>query len=127
MSTSERDLAYKKKWRQRNPDYFKSYYQKNKESIRARIRRNYFLKQYGLTEDQLSEMFESQGGVCAICGKACDVLASLYVDHCHETGDVRGLLCQRCNTALGLLRDDIGVLARAFQYLSAHQIEGVSR
>lgn len=64
---------------------------------------------------QYRAMVEAQGGLCAICGGSQK--HRLAVDHCHTTNVVRGLLCHRCNTAIGLLRDDVELLTRAREYL----------
>lgn len=65
---------------------------------------------------QYRELFASQGGLCAICGQPHRF--KLAVDHCHATNRVRGLLCHRCNTAIGLLKDDVSLLQRASAYLA---------
>lgn len=76
------------------------------------------LKQkYGITGAQYDEMNRSQDGQCAICGGENDDGRPLHVDHDHETGDVRGLLCFRCNVMLGYARDDVMVLSSAAEYL----------
>lgn len=76
--------------------------------------RNYHLKRrYGLTEDDVKELIEQQGGVCAICGTD----KPEHVDHCHVTGKVRGVLCFNCNGGLGQFKDDIGRLISAIAYL----------
>lgn len=69
---------------------------------------------YGLTDAQYREMYEAQGGRCAICGRHEEVLD---VDHDHETGDVRDLLCHSCNITLGAAREDPTVLEAAKQYV----------
>jgi hypothetical protein len=74
---------------------------------------------YGLTAEQYDELFQAQGGCCAICrhqftGEDRDT----NVDHCHATGRVRGLLCLPCNTGIGLFKDDITLLQRALEYVS---------
>lgn len=61
--------------------------------------RAHALRQYGLTPDQYDALFTQQGGVCAIC-KAEPKTKKLAVDHDHDTGEVRGLLCPRCNSTL---------------------------
>jgi len=85
-------------------------------------KRKYRLKsQYGLTQARYSEMALAQGGLCAACGSPPtdrDRGAKLVVDHDHETGAVRGLLCNLCNRALGLLRDDPRVLDGLTAYLA---------
>lgn len=78
----------------------------------------YELKKYGLDEEQYRALCEAQGNACAICRKP-DTERRLSVDHCHETGNVRGLLCNGCNRALGLLGDTLAGVRAALQYLDA--------
>ena len=76
--------------------------------------RYYHLKaRYGISRDTFEEMWERQGGLCAICLRE---LPS-HVDHDHSTGQVRGLLCFRCNAGLGQFGDDTMTLAMAIGYL----------
>lgn len=80
---------------------------------------------YGMTVAEYGEMMVKQGGVCAICSKPEDRKANgevraLSVDHCHDSGDVRGLLCSFCNSVLGQAKDSIPVLEAAILYLKAH-------
>lgn len=75
---------------------------------------------YGLTLKQYDDLVEDQRGLCAICHQQPIYLspdAVLHVDHDHETGLVRGLLCTTCNTGLGMFRDNIRLLAQAIVYL----------
>lgn len=81
---------------------------------------------YGLTVAGYDQMADLQGNTCAICGRP-ETMPSvsgeakrLAVDHCHQSGKVRGLLCSDCNTALGLLQDDPRVILRAADYLLKH-------
>ena len=63
-------------------------------------------------------MFDEQGGRCKICGvHQSEIKRSLCVDHDHETGKVRGLLCGKCNTAIGLFGDNRELVKLAFEYL----------
>jgi hypothetical protein len=73
----------------------------------------------GLKPGDYERMLARQGGACAICGSPPGK-HRLAIDHNHETGKVRGLLCIRCNTALGSLRDDETLLHRALAYLKEH-------
>jgi hypothetical protein len=96
-----------------------AYYAANADRQRER---NY-LKAYGITVAQYEELLESQGGVCAICGRPETRIQQgkvkrLHVDHCHSTGVVRGLLCAACNTGIGLLQDDPDIIARALEHVS---------
>ena len=73
---------------------------------------------YGMTLEDYDKMLVEQLGACAICKTVPDgELARLCIDHDHETGRIRGLLCDRCNRGIGLLRDDPAVLDAAAQYL----------
>ena len=69
---------------------------------------------YGITYDTYVAMSEAQDNKCAICGAISD---SLCVDHDHKTAKIRGLLCNRCNTALRMLGDDIETIRKAEEYL----------
>ncbi len=71
-----------------------------------------FYRKYGITETEYQERFEKQNGLCVICGKA-QPNKRLSVDHCHETGKVRGLLCSKCNYVLGNSNDNPNILRRA--------------
>jgi len=73
-------------------------------------------------------MHKKQNGLCLICGNAetsrnpkTGEPRSLAVDHDHETGKIRGLLCTFCNTALGKFHDDVEILKKAIDYLISHQ------
>lgn len=77
------------------------------------------LKEFGITLVQYRAMAEAQGYLCAICGETCKTGRSLAVDHDHETGRVRGLLCARCNNGLGNFCDNVDSLRRAIAYLTA--------
>jgi dCMP deaminase len=80
-----------------------------------------------LTDAEYNEMFLNQGGVCAICKKpefrkmrGSDAVRKLCVDHDHETGKVRALLCGHCNTAIGMLKENVSTLINAKVYLQKH-------
>lgn len=74
---------------------------------------------YRIRYDQYEELLLKQGGKCPICGSDgtdCGK-GTLVVDHDHENGGVRGLLCDRCNTGIGLLKEDEQIFLRAIEYL----------
>jgi hypothetical protein len=76
-------------------------------------------KRYGITAEVYDSLLEKQGGVCACCGKAPEKLpgnfrALLHVDHDHQTGDVRGLLCAFCNWFIGGVERGLQPLAEAY-------------
>jgi hypothetical protein len=80
-------------------------------------------RRYGVTPDFVEALFEVQGGCCAICRRPLDGekldLTAPQVDHDHETGLVRGILCRACNTGLGMLGDSVETLRAALTYLLA--------
>jgi len=118
-------------------NYNRAYYHGNPEKAHARVRgwrhqnaeaineRNrkrrpqiYFWvakHTYGITKKQLEELEKSQGGVCAICKKRPE--SRLHIDHDHETTAIRGLLCLKCNIALGAFLDDPDLVEEAARYL----------
>lgn len=87
------------------------------------------MHKYGLTLDVFDLMLENQDNRCAICRTDNPVgdgntttrkSFSFAVDHCHDTGRVRGLLCNPCNRGLGFFKDDLTLLAKAVQYLEGN-------
>jgi hypothetical protein len=86
--------------------------------------RHYHLKhRYGIGADEFDELVRQQGGVCAICGRPDPE----HVDHSHETGEVRGILCFNCNGGLGQFRNSIDALIAAAEYLDAREPETIER
>lgn len=77
-------------------------------------------KTYGITVAEYESLLLSQAGVCALCERPCASNRRLAVDHDHDTGRVRGLLCISCNQALGKLGDSAEAIARVIHYLEAH-------
>lgn len=93
------------------------------EEIRAYDREYRLRRDYGISLVEYDEMLEAQGGGCAICGKTPEEnRRRLAVDHDHETGEVRGLLCIRCNHGLGNFLDSSELLRSAIQYLQYVQL-----
>lgn len=74
-------------------------------------------KVYGLAEGDYADLYAYQGGKCAICRRATGRSKRLAVDHDHQTGEVRGLLCSTCNKIIGFLRDDRAAVYRMYAYL----------
>lgn len=93
------------------------------DPLRLQKARRHVLKRlYGLTVEQYEAMYRAQGGVCAICSRVPSGKKDrLAVDHCHESGAVRGLLCDACNKALGGFRDNPDALRKAAEYVEHHR------
>ena len=98
---------------------------KNQTKVKSNLsvlekRKNYALnKRYGIDINQYNELLKKQNGVCAVCGNPPGK-RSLHVDHSHKTGAVRSLLCSNCNTALGKVEDNIGLLKSLIKYLQKY-------
>ena len=111
MSNSQ---SYNQSYYARNRDAIiarqKIWQRANKEKRKRHVRNCTLKKKYGITLDQYEETLQTQDYKCAVCRLGTDtcVQKALSVDHNHETGKVRGLLCDRCNRALGLLKDNKG-------------------
>lgn len=102
--------------------YCKECAAKRDKAYQSKRKASSWRRHYGISEHTYWEMFEEQGGVCAICGQPetwthKGTPAHLAVDHDHATGQVRGLLCHRCNTALARFNDDIARFESAVCYL----------
>ena len=94
----------------------KEYYENNKSKL---IYQNWIrqIKRLGCSPEMYEKLLKEQNGLCAICHGTNYDSRRLAVDHCKKTKKVRGLLCQRCNTALGLFKDKIELLESALSYL----------
>lgn len=95
---------------------------------RQKRERKYSITKYGITKEKYEEMLFIQNGVCRICkepekslnGKGTG-LKPLAIDHCHETGEVRGLLCSRCNIGIGSLKHSPDLLRKAALYCEEYK------
>jgi hypothetical protein len=117
-------IARVKKWQQENADRLNAYrraHNARPERKRA-LRDGYYRRNFGISAADVDSMLLAQNGVCAICGGAPTRAQGWHVDHDHETGRIRGVLCQRCNHAIGLLDEDPDRLRAAADYL-----EGATR
>lgn len=142
-ASKEKDLEYhrewKRRWRAANPEKAREenrkyalkaealnpgqHYERlkrqraeNPENIRA-IRRK---SKFGLTSEDFQVMLARQSGLCDICGNEFSHAkrrSAPAVDHDHKTGEVRGVLCGKCNSLLGFAKDNIDILERASDYL----------
>ena len=92
------------------------WYRRHTAEAAHRSRSHKLLQLYGITFEDYQDMVSSQHGDCAICGLPTE---ELHVDHDHESGKVRGLLCKKCNMGIGLLGDSLNVLKKPIQYLEA--------
>lgn len=105
-------------------EFYQSYRHKSGLSSSCRDCNKYLskMRRYGITRDEYDRLFALQGGLCAICKMPevqvhKGVVQTLSVDHDHDTGMIRGLLCHLCNHGLGQFRDRIDLLEAAIDYL----------
>ena len=90
-------------------------------------RKEGLLRNYGISYDDMCSMYTQQNGCCLICGKAISLVSGktkkgkVHVDHDHVTGKVRGLLCTKCNTLLGMAEDNLDIIQAAYNYLVRSQ------
>lgn len=109
----DRNKQKAKEWRKRNPE---------------KSRMSSLLSKHKITENQYKKIIKDHNGKCAICktdarikSKTEGLKSALAIDHCHETGKIRGLLCHGCNIALGAFKDSIKNLKEAIGYLLANK------
>lgn len=102
-------------------DSYKKY--RASEKYRVTVTNAQLKRVYGITYAQYQEMLVAQGGVCKIClgnnprKSPRRILRPLFVDHCHTTNKVRGLLCNLCNNGLGAFKENTDAMLRAISYL----------
>lgn len=106
--------ADNKEWGDKNPEYYKKWRGDNKDKIKS----SQLKRIYGISLEDYSVLLEEQENKCKVCGKhEVDHHQSLHVDHDHNTGEIRGLLCTNCNIGLGYFKDNLTSLSNAIQYL----------
>ncbi len=120
---------YYKKNKQKLLAYRKDFYENNKQTVIQRSKEwaeknpeqrksNYLRSTYGITVEDYNLLYAKQKGCCAGCNRhQSELNKSLGVDHCHTTGIVRGLLCNKCNLAVGYVNDSIQILENLIKYL----------
>lgn len=125
----ERARLYAAEYRQKNAEHFASteFREENAKKSRAyskansvNLKSSRLVRDYGITLEEREELLLKQGGVCAICSadNPRRIKADWAVDHCHDTGSVRGILCHPCNLMLGHAHDNPAALVAAITYLS---------
>lgn len=100
-------ISATRKYKKNNPKYKQMAYERDIKRL------------YGITPERLAEIYTLQNGKCAICRTSeLELTKRLHIDHNHETGNVRGLLCAKCNSGLGMFQDSIKILLNAVEYLT---------
>lgn len=84
-------------------------------ATRCRNRFHHLMNQYGMSHEDFQNLLARQNHRCGICDESKH---QWHIDHCHDTGNVRGVLCHQCNVLLGYARDNVDTLRRAIDYLT---------
>jgi hypothetical protein len=119
---AERQAENQRKWAKANPDKMKEIERKRREryksdpKLKLKERNRGLLRKYGITDEEYLKMLEKQNGVCKLCRRPPNE-KKFHVDHCHETGRIRGVLCHQCNWYLGVIERDVEILDRIKGYL----------
>lgn len=115
------------KWNKENPEYRINYKKTHKEKSYLWARKSMLKAKYGITPEEYEILLISQDNRCAICKIEKEKLRrSLAVDHCHRTGKIRGLLCDRCNVFIGYADENVEKLASSIKYIKKHSILGLT-
>jgi hypothetical protein len=133
LNNREKLRKINKEYRLKNKDAIikqkSEYYFKNKDKIDLRRKlyiqnnqdkfKGYQLKRYGLTVEEYNKILTNQNNQCAICKKS--FIKTPHIDHDHQTGKVREILCITCNSILGYANDDIQILINCINYIKKHK------
>ena len=123
LAAKEYAKAYRQRRTEINKEYQKRYREKNKKLLavyKASWYKSKRFDKYGITQELFDNALANQQYSCAICTQKFSDNIRVFVDHCHETGKVRGLLCFHCNTGLGHFKDNKTLLQKAINYLDEH-------
>jgi len=118
---SEQRKAYRDRNKERLLEEKRAIYRR--PSVKLRVKKAQMRLKYGVSEEVVQELMDIQRGCCAICQDSLvspESKRSFMIDHNHDTGEVRGLLCLSCNSAIGLLKEDEEVLTSAIRYLQKY-------
>jgi hypothetical protein len=119
----ERHKELTDSWRENNREYVNENARERRRTRSPELRLEQYLRQvFNMTLDDYNALLSSQNNVCAICEQPCSTGQRLSVDHDHATGKIRGLLCRKCNSALGHFDDRLELLTRAVKYMESSDV-----
>jgi len=113
----EYNKEYTKQWRKDNREHINEYHKQYRKDNPEHTKQYLIRYKYGLSHEEWLKMWEIQDGQCVICGKPFQNPSDACVDHNHDTKEVRGLLCRKCNFGIGYFNDDPELMAEAIEYL----------
>lgn len=126
QANRERAIARTLRWQRDNRERYNAKQRAYRRKNAGKDREYHLKKQFGLTQAEYERRLEEQGGGCAVCGNPPGK-TSLHVDHDHDTGALRGLLCMRCNNALGLFREQPQLLENGMRYVAGDLLSEAAR
>lgn len=123
LKNKERRKEWFNDWKQKNPERLKELKKKSAEKNRLIERERKLKKFYNMSLEEFNLLSERQNHKCTICKKdaALEKNKNLVVDHCHRTGKVRSLLCDRCNRTMGSLEENIEILESMIKYIREYE------
>lgn len=113
----KRSPEYHKEWRKAHPESTRNAVERWRNKNPDKIKESYLKRKYNISLGEYERMLTFQNGLCAICLQPEHIRLSLAVDHCHKTGRVRRLLCNKCNSLLGMVNDSPDLLRKAAAYI----------
>lgn len=125
-------LEYNKIWRSENKKRSAKIVQDWKDRNPEKVYTGKLRREYNISFEEFQIILKNQNSMCSIClikiekpyiAKKLNI-ESVYVDHCHKTNKIRGLLCQHCNTGIGFFRDNIEIMKNAINYLKQSSNDG---
>ncbi len=124
LSENQKAAIVASEWRKKNPgrhkELKKNWYRNNSSRLKLQVKDNYYKRTYLISLKEANEILDKQGNACAICLKPiCG--RNVHIDHNHDTGKLREILCPGCNLGIGFLEKDDGAwVIKAKQYLIKH-------
>ena len=115
----EKRKEQKKQWAEDNKEYYQEYRKKYKKKNPEYMRGYHLKRKYGMCQEDYNKIYDQQNGKCIGCED--DIIHNgklTHIDHCHNTGIVRGLLCSKCNQLIGLAKENIKTLNNIINYLT---------
>ena len=122
LKNKERISKNQRRWKKENKELCRiksiEWANTHKEQRKLTLRKFQLKKFYGLSIDQFQKMLSNQNNCCALCSNEFKSDSDTSVDHNHTTGNVRQLLCKKCNFGIGMFNEDVSLLSKAINYIN---------
>lgn len=117
LENKDRIKEYQKKWELDNKQILSEQSKKYYENHKEQYRRSHMRRFYGITLEEFNKILDKQDNKCKICKNNFKNSKDTHIDHCHETGKIRDLLCADCNKMIGTAKENVEILKEAIKYL----------